>query len=190
MQLIQKALLISCSLFMVTACASKPPSAERETLPTIAHEPPPTLPAPSTSELNGHQGSQVHGTLIFTNEGKTVHVVGEFAGLKPNSEHGLHVHEKGSCDGERFEGAGGHFNPASMKHGGANTKMRHAGDLGNVKADDKGHATIDARIPNGPEVDTFGGKSVILHAKTDDLKSQPAGNSGDRIACGLVIQQR
>lgn len=184
---------ILSSIFVLIAaagCASKAPTTGDATLPNVAHEPPPPPPAPSTSELKGHKGSKVHGTAVFTAEGDKVHVVAEFTGLKPNSEHGLHVHETGSCDGKKFEGAGGHFNPASMEHGGPDSKVRHAGDLGNVKADAKGHAKIDERIAMSPGVETFGGKSLVLHAKADDEHSNPAGNSGDRIACGLITQQR
>lgn len=189
MTLIRFALGAAASLLLFSACAHNAPSAAPETLPTIAHEPPAPMPPPSTSEINGLPGSTVRGTAVFKNEGKTVHVLAEFTGLAPNTKHGIHIHEKGSCDGAKFEGAGGHYNPSSINHGGPHSKKRHAGDLGNLTSDANGYAKLDIRIPNGPDVDSFGGKSLVLHAKPDDLHSQPAGNSGDRIACGLIKMQ-
>ena len=172
------------------ACAHNPPQASRgDESPGISttHDTPQKLVLPSTAEINGPSG--VHGDMVFTSEGKTIHVVGEFTGLPANSEHGLHVHENGSCDGEKFAGAGSHFNPWKTKHGGDHTKMRHAGDLGNITADAKGYAKLDVHISSLPNMELFGGKSVIVHAGKDDESSQPAGNSGDKIACGLIQQK-
>ena len=155
---------------------------------SITHEPPPPPPFPSMTEIAGPKG--IKGELNFIAEGAGIHVIGSFSGLKPNSVHGLHVHENGKCDGPKYESAGGHFNPAKTNHGASDSKMRHAGDLGNVTADAKGEAAIDINIPMNPLNDTFGGKSVILHAKTDDLHTNPSGNSGDRVACGLIVTKK
>ena len=186
-----KLVLMTLAALSLGACASnpKPPLATRsDALPAVTNEPPiPVAPNPSTAEVSGPHG--VTGTMVFTNEGKTLHVLGEFNGLKPNTEHGIHIHENGSCEGKAFANAGSHFNPWKTKHGGENSKMRHAGDLGNLMSDDKGYAKIDERIPTGPDVGVFGGKAVILHAGRDDEKSQPAGNSGEKIACGLIKEK-
>ena len=189
MQLVRTTLALSTSILLFSACAHNAPSAERETLPAITHETPPLIPPPSTTEVSGLPGSTVKGAAVFKNEGKTVHVLAEFTGLAPNSEHGIHIHENGSCDGADFAGAGGHYNPSSINHGGPHSKKRHAGDLGNLTADANGYAKLDMKIPNGPDVGSFGGKSLVVHAKADDLHSQPAGNSGDRIACGIIKMQ-
>ncbi len=189
MQLIRSTLVASSLILIFSSCAHNAPSPERETLPAIAQEVPAPLPHPSTSEITGLPGSSVKGTAVLKNEGATVHVLVEFTGLAPNSKHGIHIHENGSCGGAGFSGAGGHYNPSSIQHGGPHSKKRHAGDLGNLTSDANGYAKLDIRIPNGPEVDSFGGKSIILHAKADDLHSQPAGDSGARIACGLIKMQ-
>lgn len=172
----------------MSACAHKPTQATTaEAYPPAAKEPPETAPRPSTAEISGPSG--VKGEIAFKDEGKTIHVVGEFTGLPPNTTHGIHVHENGSCDGDKFAAAGSHYNPWKTKHGGEQTKMRHAGDLGNIVADANGVAKLDERIPSTREIGTFGGKSVIIHAGQDDEHSQPAGNSGDKIACGLIKQK-
>lgn len=178
------------SLLTLAACSSAPPVGNTNSTgatSSITQETPPTPPRPSQTEIAGPKGSKIKGTMSFTAEGAGIHVVGEFSGLKPKSVHGLHVHENGKCDGPKFESAGGHFNPASMDHGASDSKIRHAGDLGNIKADKRGVARLDINIPMNPLNDTFGGKSVILHAKSDDLHTNPSGQSGDRVACGLIV---
>jgi len=170
------------------ACAHRPPQPTTADAYPPGTQEPPAKPEPGSNiEVSGPSG--VKGNVVIKDEGKTIHVVGSFTGLAPNSVHGLHVHENGSCEGENFASAGGHFNPWKTKHGGAKSKMRHAGDLGNIVADADGNAKIDERIPSGPGLDSFGGKSLVIHARQDDEHSQPAGGSGDRIACGLIKQR-
>jgi Cu-Zn family superoxide dismutase len=131
--------------------------------------------------------SKVKGVLHFTQKGKDVEISGELTGLTPG-EHGFHVHEFGDLTSEDCMATGGHFNPTKKKHGGPDDEERHVGDLGNVKADESGKATIkmtDNLISlNGPH--SIIGRAIIVHAGKDDLKSDPAGNAGARIGAGVI----
>jgi Cu-Zn family superoxide dismutase len=114
--------------------------------------------------------------------------MGRVSGLKPNQEHGFHVHEKGDCSSGDGMSAGGHFNPTGKPHGRPGAE-HHAGDLPALKADASGRAVFRFRIPGnilaaGPR--DFAGKSVIVHAMPDDYTTQPTGNSGARLACGVI----
>ena len=139
----------------------------------------------------GDNRDKIHGTVTFTQEAGGVKIVADLDGLSPG-KHGIHIHEKADLSDPKLAGAGGHFNPggAAHKHAGPMDKSRHAGDLGNIDADQSGHArlelTDDALSIDGPKNGVVG-HSVIVHAKEDDLKGQPAGNSGDRIAGGVIV---
>jgi Cu-Zn family superoxide dismutase len=127
-------------------------------------------------------------TVTFTQEGGQLHVVADLSGVPPGS-HGFHIHENGQCDHDQhFTSAGGHFNPTAQPHGCPEAASHHAGDLGNVviRADSTGHldVTTSALSLSGPS--SVIGKAVILHAGADDCTSQPAGNAGARLACGVV----
>ncbi len=131
-------------------------------------------------------GNQVTGTVTFETTDKGVLIIADFEGLKPGS-HGFHVHEKGDCSHDAAS-AGGHFNPTNKKHGGPDDPDRHVGDFGNVVADASGKAhyeRVDALVKlEGPE--SIIDKSIVIHADPDDFTSQPSGNSGARIGCGLI----
>lgn len=133
------------------------------------------------------EGNDVKGTVIFTQIGDSVKVVADITGLTPG-KHGFHIHEYGDCSSGGAMSAGGHYNPFNMPHGAPTAKERHVGDLGNVVADSSGHAHYewtDGLIKlNGPY--SIIGKGVIVHAGEDDLKSQPVGNAGARVACGVI----
>jgi len=137
--------------------------------------------------LHHTKGSDTHGTIWFTQRGNEIEVSGEIMGLKPG-QHAFHVHEFGDCTSPEAMSAGAHFNPSGAPHGGPHTKQRHVGDLGNITADASGKATVqirDAEIKlEGPH--SIIGRSLIVHADPDDFKSQPAGNAGGRIACGVI----
>ncbi|HEX8916564.1 MAG TPA: superoxide dismutase family protein [Humisphaera sp.] len=136
----------------------------------------------------GEHKDKIKGMLTFTEAHGGVRVTGEITGLTPG-KHGFHVHEKGDLSDPKLVSAGGHFNPGKSKHGGPDTEHRHAGDWGNITADDKGVAKIDATFKGvsltGKE-DGIVGRSVIVHAKEDDTKTDPSGASGDRIAGGVI----
>ena len=107
----------------------------------------------------------------------------------PPGTHGLHIHEKGDCSDPEGKSAGGHFNPGAMDHAGPMDEKHHAGDLGNieVKADGTGDLKIASKmltVKEGPN--SVVGRAVIFHEKADDLKTQPTGNAGGRLACGVI----
>jgi superoxide dismutase, Cu-Zn family len=133
------------------------------------------------------QDSKVSGTVHFTEEAGGVHVVADVKGVKPG-EHGFHLHEKGDCSTPDYKSAGGHFNPAKAPHACDPTDPRHAGDFGNITVDKDGNGHLDfttkALSFEGPN--SVLGKAVILHTGVDDCKTQPTGNAGDRLACGVV----
>lgn len=111
----------------------------------------------------------------------------------PPGQHALHFHQTASCDGAGFEGAGPHFNPDGKKHGMLNPEGHHAGDMDNFTVESSGEAprvTVidkDVTLTPGPHsLLSNGGTSLVVHAKADDMKTDPSGNSGDRIACGVV----
>ena len=145
----------------------------------------------ATAVLMDQSGATL-GTLTLTDEAGGVHITGELTGV-PNGEHGFHLHETGTCDpATKFESAGGHFNPTAMKHGMDNPEGPHAGDLMNVTADDNGMATVDVTdagvtlAAGDASLNDADGAAIVLHAEQDDYKTDPSGNSGDRIACGVL----
>jgi Cu-Zn family superoxide dismutase len=137
--------------------------------------------------IHGFGESHVKGVVHFMATGDGVAISGEISGLKPG-KHGFHIHEFGDCSSADPKCHGGHFNPDKKKHGGPDSEERHVGDLGNITANGRGVATInmtDKQISLSGRHSIIG-RSVILHAKADDLKSQPSGDAGDRIAGGVV----
>ena len=134
-------------------------------------------------------GNNVAGTVVFVQEGRKVFVVAELTGLKPGP-HGFHVHEKGDCSAPDFSSAGGHFNPSSQPHGDPTAGAHHVGDMPVLVADASGKATARAELRSmtigGDGASDIVGKSVVVHADPDDLRTQPAGNSGARVACGVI----
>jgi Cu-Zn family superoxide dismutase len=147
---------------------------------------------PSASvKLLPTRGNHASGTVTFTQKGDTVVVKANVTGLKPNGEHGFHVHEKGDCSAADAMSAGGHFNPVSAQHGNPTSGMHHVGDMPNLKADASGVATLtweetDFTVTDGPA--SIVGRTIVVHLNPDDYKSQPAGNSGPRIACGVIAK--
>jgi len=147
-----------------------------------------TPPAPSyvATTLQPTAGNTAAGTVWFIAEGADVRIRGRVTGLKANQEHGFHVHEKGDCSSGDAMSAGGHLNPNGKPHGPPSAE-HHAGDLPAIRADGAGTATIDSRVPGlagGPT--EFAGKALVVHLSPDDYTTQPTGNSGARIACGVI----
>jgi Cu-Zn family superoxide dismutase len=143
---------------------------------------------PSKSATTQPINNNVTGTVTFTVDGDHLKFVADIDGLAPNTRHGFHIHDKGDLSDPDLKSAGGHFNPTREKHGGPMSEHHHAGDLGNLEADASGHAHLEGTVMHA----TFSGdtsilnRSVIIHAKPDDEKSDPAGNSGARIAGGVI----
>lgn len=140
------------------------------------------------SVLHATEGNDVSGVVRFSQSDEGVRVEAEVTGLEPNSTHGFHVHEFGDCTATDGTSAGGHFNPEDQPHAGPESAMRHIGDLGNITADDEGVAEADFVDPmltfNGPN--NILGRGVIVHAGEDDLESQPTGDAGSRMTCGVI----
>lgn len=142
--------------------------------------------------LNPTLGANARGTVTFTPQGNKVVVIANLSGLAPGP-HGFHVHERGDCSAPDASSAGDHFNPDGRTHGPSHMENGHAGDLGNLIADNHGNAQTRMEI-SGVSLDKNDknnviGHSVIVHAGADDLVAQPSGNSGTRIACGTIALQ-
>jgi Cu-Zn family superoxide dismutase len=143
----------------------------------------------ATATLKPTTGNTAAGTVTFTQKGDKVVVAANVTGLSPGP-HGFHVHEKGDCSAPDGTSAGGHFNPAGKAHGDPGAPDHHAGDMPQLVADAGGRATLSAELSPmtiGGANDIIG-KSVVVHKDVDDFKTQPAGNSGARIACGVIAK--
>ncbi len=145
--------------------------------------------ASAQAVLEARSGSAVHGTVTFLPVAGGLRVVADVSGLTPGGLHAIHIHEKGDCSAADGSSAGGHYNPDGHPHGGPGDAQRHAGDLGNLFADATGHASYDRVFPD-LTIDgahhPIAGLSVIVHKGEDDLRTQPTGNAGGRIACGVI----
>jgi Cu-Zn family superoxide dismutase len=140
------------------------------------------------SVLHATTGNKVSGTVTFTPGADGVQVHAELVGLTPG-KHGFHIHEFGDCSAADASSAGGHFNPTNQPHAAPEAPARHEGDMGNVEADASGNAKldyVDHQISLSNDAKSAIGRAVIVHAKADDLKSQPSGDAGGRIACGVI----
>ncbi|MFW6371606.1 MAG: superoxide dismutase family protein, partial [Bacteroidota bacterium] len=137
--------------------------------------------------LHPTEGNNVSGTVTFTRNGSSIKVVAEIEGLTPGL-HGFHIHEYGDCSAPDATSAGGHFNPDDSDHGGPNDEERHVGDLGNIEAGEDGRARLELTDTvisfTGPN--SVIGRAVVVHEKEDDLTSQPTGDAGGRLACGII----
>lgn len=142
----------------------------------------------ASATLEPRSGSNVKGRVMFTQVGDVVRVTGEVTGHSKGPK-GFHIHEKGDCSDPGAMSAGGHFNPAGMKHGGPYSPDKHAGDLGNINFNDAGVAKInttvgDISVSGGSS--SIRGRAVVVHAAADDQKTDPTGNAGGRVACGVI----
>ncbi len=142
----------------------------------------------ATVKLAPTQGNAANGRVTFTQTGAKVVVDAEVMGLTPGL-HGFHVHEKGDCSAADASSAGGHFNPTNQPHGEPNGAKHHVGDLPMLYADADGRAKLHVELDELALQGEFGivGKSVIVHQKGDDFTTQPSGNSGARVACGVIM---
>jgi Cu-Zn family superoxide dismutase len=145
--------------------------------------------ATATATIEARSNSTVSGTATFEQiNPKKVKVVIEISGAPPG-QHGLHLHEKGDCSDPEAKSAGDHFNPAKVAHGNPESMPHHAGDYGNITVGEDGKGKV-AFVTDEISVSTGEngviGRAVVLHAKADDLTSQPSGNAGARIGCGVI----
>jgi Cu-Zn family superoxide dismutase len=144
----------------------------------------------AAAEVKAASGSKVSGTVTFAEQDGSVEVSIDLQGLPPG-EHGFHVHETGDCSAPDATSAGGHFNPGELPHGSPNAPRdrHHAGDFGNLTAAEDGTVKTSMKVDFITVAEgerSVVGKAVVVHEKPDDLKSQPTGDAGGRIGCGVV----
>jgi Cu-Zn family superoxide dismutase len=142
----------------------------------------------ATASLESTQGSKAFGEATFEQLGDKVRVIVFAQGLKPDGEHGFHIHEAGDCSSGDGMSAKGHFNPLGKPHGQPGPQS-HAGDLPMLKAAKNGRAKLQADIEGitvAPGPTSIVGRGLIIHADPDDFKTQPTGNAGARLACGVI----
>ncbi|KAB1066793.1 superoxide dismutase family protein [Tamlana haliotis] len=144
-------------------------------------------------EVASKSGSQVSGTVVFTEINNVVKMMAEFENLKPNTVHAIHLHDTADCSSHDAKSSGGHWNPTSNKHGKwGDDQGYHRGDIGNFTADENGKATVTFEtdewcISCQDTTRTINGRGIIIHQGQDDFKTQPTGDAGTRIACGALL---
>lgn len=185
-----KLLPIACLAALVAGCATTAPASR-----PVAVEPSPTAPARSaTINLAPATGSLVSGKLTAMPMGNGVHFTGEIGGLTRGGTHAIHVHEKGDCSAADASSAGGHFNPKNQPHGRPDAGAHHEGDMPNIVADANGVARVNLHVQGmtlgGAAAGDIAGRAVVVHAQADDYATQPSGNSGARVACGVIAAHR
>jgi Cu-Zn family superoxide dismutase len=168
----KRVFVMTAAAFALAACQTMPPE-----------------PLRATAQLQPTKGNKTFGEATFEEVDGKVRVVVFVQGLKPGQEHGLHIHEVGDCSSGDGMSTKGHFNPFNKPHGPHTTAERHAGDLPSLKANKQGRANIQVDldvITVAPGPASVIGRGIIVHADPDDFKTQPTGNAGARIACGVI----
>lgn len=190
-------ILLVASVIALSACSSSAPT--KSTAPAAATSTPTAPAAQSTAKsatvnLASASGSLVSGKLTIVPMGNGVHLTGEIGGLSPGSTHAIHIHEKGDCSAADASSAGGHFNPSAQPHGKVGSGAHHGGDMDNLVANAEGVAQVNAHAEGvtlgGGAANDVAGKAVIVHAAADDYRTQPTGNAGGRVACGVITVTR
>ncbi|PPT87797.1 superoxide dismutase [Xanthomonas theicola] len=181
-------------LLILAGCSTAPPAAP----PPPPPPPPPQaspMPANGTAQqaqaiLAPASGSLVSGKLSLVPALGGVRITGTLGGLQPNRTFAFHVHERGDCSAADASSAGGHFNPLGAPHGRAGSGPHHAGDMDNLAANADGIARVDVLLHGvvlgGGAANDIAGRALVVHADADDYRSQPAGNAGARVACGVI----
>lgn len=171
--------LSACST--VPAPSAAPPSPVASTVSTARL---------ATINLASASASLVSGRLIAMPMAGGVHLRGEIGGLAPYSTHAIHIHENGDCSAADASSAGGHFNPGGSLHGKVGAGAHHGGDMDNLVANAEGVVRVDVHASGvtlgGGATNDVAGRAVIVHAAADDYRTQPTGNAGARLACGVI----
>ena len=173
--------IAACTALGLGACSTTP-VAPAAPVATEMHD--------GVVNLASASGSLVSGRLQVMSMGSGVHIAGDVGGLEPGSSHGFHIHEKGDCSAVDASSAGGHFNPTAAPHGRMETTPHHAGDMDNIVADGEGVAHVNMHVGGvtlgGGGPTDISGRAIIVHAQPDDYSSQPSGDAGARVACGII----
>ncbi|HRP73063.1 MAG TPA: superoxide dismutase family protein [Luteimonas sp.] len=188
-------LLLLPAALLIAACQPQAPAEPEAATPTPAPEQAVEAPAPAATAsvaLAPTEGNATAGAITFELVDGGIRATGEVTGLSPG-DHGFHVHEHGDCSAPDGTSAGGHFNPGTSNHGRVGHGVHHGGDSDNIFANDAGVATVDSLLQgvtlgDGAATDIVG-KAVIVHADPDDYTTQPTGNAGARLACGVIAAQ-
>jgi len=187
-------LAVGVALVLAACSREQPEGAPREPEATTAAPAEKATPAEPAQEAAAQvaptQGNTVTGALALSSSPQGVHITGAIQGLKPNAEFGFHIHEKGDCSAPDGSSAGGHFNPTQAQHGNPTGATHHAGDMVNIQSNAEGVAQVDTTasgttLHGDPTTDVMG-KAIVVHEGPDDYATQPSGNSGKRVACGVI----
>lgn len=175
------------ALLVLAACSTTPRAPAPPPAPPV---PPAAAVARAEVALAPASASLVSGRLVLVPEAGGVHLTGTVGGLPPLGRFGFHVHEHGDCSAMDAASAGGHFNPANAAHGRRGQGTFHAGDMDNLASDADGVAQVDLHLAGlslgGDPGHDLIGRAIVVHAAPDDYRSQPAGNAGARVACGVI----
>ena len=187
-----KTLLIAAAVVLaLPGCSTVPATSAGARVPAASTV---STARSATVNLASASASLVSGRLMATPMGDGVHLRGEIGGLAPNSTHAIHIHEKGDCSAADASSAGGHFNPSGSPHGKVGAGAHHGGDMDNIVANPQGVARVDVHasgvILGGGAPNDVAGRAVVVHASADDYRTQPTGNAGARLACGVIAVTR
>jgi Cu-Zn family superoxide dismutase len=180
----KRAIVLSMFALLTSACVPNSPSVEAQRS---------RVADGSRVEIKNSQGKAIGSLTIAAHPSGGVQITGRLSNLPPGV-HAFHIHETGKCETPDFKSAGAHFNPTGKQHGELNPQGQHAGDLGNLQVESDGTVEISMladRVTLAEGANSLlkpGGTSLVIHASLDDLKTDPAGNAGDRIACGVVTR--
>ena len=185
----KSSIFVVVALFAVAALACAP--AEEEVAPVVEEigVEPEAAPVVAVAVLQPREDKQVSGTVTFTQRGGLVEVAAEVVGVEGPGLRGFHLHEHGDCSAADFTSAGDHFDPHGGHHGPPSDPEGHAGDFGNIEIREDGSGSLvlltdQLTVEPGPA--SVVGRAVILHEQADDLETQPTGDAGGRVACGVV----
>lgn len=184
-------LLILLLMAGFVSCSKKNKEKKEETESTTVVEEQPQQNVTAEAVLEPKSGSKVHGTVTFKEleDGAVMYTV-SVTGLDKNSVHAIHIHETGDCSAEDGSSAGGHWNPMGEEHGKMGEGEFHLGDIGNLDANEDGVATLSGTnnlwTLTKDSTNNIRGHAIIIHEKADDFKTQPTGNAGSRVACGVI----
>jgi Cu-Zn family superoxide dismutase len=183
-------------IVMLAACSREQPEGvprapdDATAAPAEKTDAPAAAAAEAVAQIAPTQGNTVTGALALSGSPQGVHITGSIQGLKPDAEFGFHVHEKGDCTAPDGSSAGGHFNPTQAPHGNPTGPSHHAGDMLNIRSNADGIAQVDVYAAgtslHGDSNTDVMGKAIVVHESPDDYATQPSGNSGKRVACGVI----